>query len=230
MASGEIAADPDADRATVVVHTPLGAALTAAESSGEIERGPVIDPEVARRLACDARIEVVLEDASGAPVGIGGRRAMPPGGSCASSCGATATAPFRAAPTGASSTPITSRHRRLGGGPISTASASPVCSTTRSSTAGAGGAARGPDGIVRWYRPTAHAMTRLLLWVRVATTAALHVSALTRRVNPLGRCTLPFSARSVLAVQGSEMALIRFFLDRPLYDAGPWNGTTSIGS
>jgi len=70
MASSGIADDHDPERATVVVHAELGA-LMGERRGCEIEGGPVIHPETARRLSCDARLQVVLEDAAGDAVGIG---------------------------------------------------------------------------------------------------------------------------------------------------------------
>jgi Domain of unknown function (DUF222)/HNH endonuclease len=70
MASCEIACDQDADRATVVVHAELGA-LCGDAGGCEIEGGPVINPETARRLSCDARLQLVLHDEEGEAVGIG---------------------------------------------------------------------------------------------------------------------------------------------------------------
>jgi uncharacterized protein DUF222/HNH endonuclease len=80
--SARNAADPDPERATIVVHAPaevlLGLARTAASDIGwgraagcEIEGGPVLHPETARRLCCDARIQVVLEDRNGTPLRLG---------------------------------------------------------------------------------------------------------------------------------------------------------------
>lgn len=79
ICSARIAADPDPDRATIVVHAPaevlLGGDLPPARVLGwgraagcEIEGGPVIHHETARRLCCDARIQVVLEGANAIPV------------------------------------------------------------------------------------------------------------------------------------------------------------------
>ena len=70
LASTAIAADQDPDRATVVVHADL-ATLCGDGGGAEIEGGPVIHPETARRLACDARLEMVLHDGHGGVVGIG---------------------------------------------------------------------------------------------------------------------------------------------------------------
>jgi hypothetical protein len=70
LASQKIAGDCDADRATVVVHTAL-------ESLGdrgpfcELEGGGVLNKDTARRLSCDARLQFVLTDNAGNPLGIG---------------------------------------------------------------------------------------------------------------------------------------------------------------
>lgn len=61
--------DWDADRATVVVHTTLGAVRD--DGASAIEGGPVIHPETARRLSCDARLQFVLTDNDGNSLGIG---------------------------------------------------------------------------------------------------------------------------------------------------------------
>ena len=70
MASREIANDQEPDRATVVVHADLDA-LRGDRRGAEVERGPVVHPETARRLACDARLQVVLHEPAGRAVGIG---------------------------------------------------------------------------------------------------------------------------------------------------------------
>jgi Domain of unknown function (DUF222)/HNH endonuclease len=70
ICSGKIAIDPDPDRATVVVHTSLET-LAGAERNAEIEAGPVIAPETARRLACDGRIQIVAEDRNGDALRLG---------------------------------------------------------------------------------------------------------------------------------------------------------------
>jgi hypothetical protein len=61
----------------VVVHAEL-ATLCGDGCGAEIEGGAVIHPETARRLACDARLEMVLHDAAGAVVGIGHASRNPP--------------------------------------------------------------------------------------------------------------------------------------------------------
>jgi len=78
LASRAVAEDQDVDRATVVVHAEL-AALLGDERGCEIENGPVIHPETARRLSCDARFQAVLHDRAGHAVGIGRTsRTVPP--------------------------------------------------------------------------------------------------------------------------------------------------------
>jgi hypothetical protein len=77
VCSARIAADADPDRATVVIHARLdrpGDEL----GSCEIEGGPAIHPEVARRFACNGRIQTVVEDESGIPVRVGRISREPP--------------------------------------------------------------------------------------------------------------------------------------------------------
>jgi hypothetical protein len=70
LASASLAADPDPDRATVVVHARLEA-LSENSGSCEIENGPVLHPESVRRLLCNARVQTVVEDPAGNVLGIG---------------------------------------------------------------------------------------------------------------------------------------------------------------
>jgi Domain of unknown function (DUF222)/HNH endonuclease len=58
------------DRATVVVHAQLSG-LADATGGCEVEEGPVIQPEVAQRLLCNARLQTVLEDETGNVIGLG---------------------------------------------------------------------------------------------------------------------------------------------------------------
>jgi len=86
LCSARIASDPDPDRATVIIHARLdgpvegsGAGTVQGELTDcEIEGGPAIHPEVTRRLLCTARVQVVVEDPSGQPVGLGRMRRDPP--------------------------------------------------------------------------------------------------------------------------------------------------------
>jgi hypothetical protein len=70
LCAGAIAADPDPDRATVVVHADAGT-LAGDHRGCEVENGPVIHPETARRLSCDARVQVVIHDSGGGIAGVG---------------------------------------------------------------------------------------------------------------------------------------------------------------
>src|SRR5712691_4756964 len=70
LASSRLAADPDPDRATVVVHAQVEA-LASGRGGCEVEGGGVIHPETARRLLCHARVQAVIEDRAGNLVGLG---------------------------------------------------------------------------------------------------------------------------------------------------------------
>jgi hypothetical protein len=73
IASAGLAADADADRATLVVH--VGASdLVAGTGCAEIEGGPLLDVETARRLGCDARVQLAVD---GVGVGRTTRRVPP---------------------------------------------------------------------------------------------------------------------------------------------------------
>jgi hypothetical protein len=70
LASAQIAADPDPDRATIVVHARVDPAGRA-EGGFEVEAGPAIPEQTAQRLLCTARVQAVVEDAAGDVVGLG---------------------------------------------------------------------------------------------------------------------------------------------------------------
>lgn len=57
------------DRPTLVVHTSIEALRR--DKGSEIEDGPVIHPEITRRIACDCKLRVVIDDENGHPLGIG---------------------------------------------------------------------------------------------------------------------------------------------------------------
>src|SRR6266542_7099369 len=77
LCSSRIAQDTDPARATVVVHASLD--TQSGDLGGcEIEGGPAIHPEVARRLACHGRIQAVLEDRGGQVVRLGRISREPP--------------------------------------------------------------------------------------------------------------------------------------------------------
>jgi hypothetical protein len=71
LCSSRIGADPDADRATVVVHMRESASVEAMPAGADIEGGPVIAQETAERLRCESRTQTVVEDASGEPLALG---------------------------------------------------------------------------------------------------------------------------------------------------------------
>jgi Domain of unknown function (DUF222) len=77
LASNRIAEDADADRATVVVHAELDA-LAGLGGGCETGSGAVLSPDIARRLACDCRLEFVLDDKQGNALGIGQVSRTPP--------------------------------------------------------------------------------------------------------------------------------------------------------
>jgi uncharacterized protein DUF222/HNH endonuclease len=77
IASAAVATRPDVDRATVVVHAPL-AAFELDGPAGEAEDGGIVPSETVRRLACNARFQVVVEDAGGNPVRVGRLTRVPP--------------------------------------------------------------------------------------------------------------------------------------------------------
>ena len=70
LASTRIADDADPDRATVVVHAQVGALISGGGGS-ELEEGPLIHNETARRLLCNARVQAVIEDGTGRPIEVG---------------------------------------------------------------------------------------------------------------------------------------------------------------
>jgi len=73
LASARLADDADSDRATVVVH------VDEAVRSGSLPNGATVPFETARRLACDARIQEIVESAGGEPIGIGRASRQVPG-------------------------------------------------------------------------------------------------------------------------------------------------------
>jgi len=66
----------DLARPTLVVHASLDA--LAGTQGAEVEAGPVISSQAARRLACTARVQMMVEVASGDPVRVGTIRRDPP--------------------------------------------------------------------------------------------------------------------------------------------------------
>ncbi|HEY7399507.1 MAG TPA: DUF222 domain-containing protein [Actinomycetota bacterium] len=76
ICSSRMASDADQDRATIVVHAQLEG-LTSS-GSGELEGGPAIHHETLKRLLCGARVQAVVEDATGNIVGLGRTSREPP--------------------------------------------------------------------------------------------------------------------------------------------------------
>jgi hypothetical protein len=73
ICSGTIAADPDADRATVVLHAPIGSLGEDPEESpsGSGPGGAVVPAATVQRLVCSGRVTVAVEDPSGDAVALG---------------------------------------------------------------------------------------------------------------------------------------------------------------
>jgi hypothetical protein len=67
--------EDEPDRATVIVHARMDDDQL---GECEIEDGPAIDADTARRLACNARRQTVVEDESGLPVRLGRMTREPP--------------------------------------------------------------------------------------------------------------------------------------------------------
>ena len=77
ICSAKLGADPDPERATVVIHARAGQQAGVA-TAAEIEGGGIAQPSVLERLLCAARIETVLEDATGRVIGVGRITRVPP--------------------------------------------------------------------------------------------------------------------------------------------------------
>jgi hypothetical protein len=81
LAGASLAAEQDASRATrarVVVHVDAAALASDAAGRSELEGGPPISPETARRLGCDAELVAQVER-DGLPLSVGrARRTVPP--------------------------------------------------------------------------------------------------------------------------------------------------------
>jgi hypothetical protein len=78
LAAGALGSGESGDRATVIVHAD--AALLAGEGGvAEVEGGPSVTAETARRLACDGRLRLMADDDRGRTVGVGRvTRSVPP--------------------------------------------------------------------------------------------------------------------------------------------------------
>ena len=73
LSSSQLAADPDADRACVVVH------VRAEDGRAWLQGDHPIHSTIAERLCCDGRLEIVVEGRDGVPVGVGRARRTIPG-------------------------------------------------------------------------------------------------------------------------------------------------------
>lgn len=61
----------DSPRTLVVMHVGADALRTGGDGFAQSEGGTALAPEVARRIACDARLQIVIEDAHGVALGVG---------------------------------------------------------------------------------------------------------------------------------------------------------------
>lgn len=77
LAAAQVSEDADPDRACVVVHADA-AFLAGGAGAAELEGGAPLAAETARRLACDAHVEVVAEGEDGRPLGVGRRTRQVP--------------------------------------------------------------------------------------------------------------------------------------------------------
>jgi uncharacterized protein DUF222 len=119
LCSARISSHPDPDRATVVIHAQAEGLLQGT-SGCEIEGGPVIHPQVARRLACTGRLQVVVEDEQGQPLHVGKMRRDPPAWMMRQLTYRDHGCTFPGCGVGPSPRPTTSRGGRREAGPIST--------------------------------------------------------------------------------------------------------------
>ncbi|HSL12121.1 MAG TPA: DUF222 domain-containing protein, partial [Actinomycetota bacterium] len=69
VCSAAVGTDPDPDRATVVLHARVDE--TGMLAGAELEGATAVARSVAERLVCDARVQVLAEDAGGAVMGAG---------------------------------------------------------------------------------------------------------------------------------------------------------------
>jgi len=78
VCSTRLAEDADADRATIVVHVDA-AVLAGGDGAAELEGGSDLSSRTVRRLACDSRLQMLVERSDGAAVGLGRTtRTVPP--------------------------------------------------------------------------------------------------------------------------------------------------------
>ena len=72
LAKLRVGADADTDRASVVIHV-TARDLNALNGNAMLEDGTFVPSEVARRLACDGRVQAVTYDEAGNPLNLGRR-------------------------------------------------------------------------------------------------------------------------------------------------------------
>jgi hypothetical protein len=78
LASGAVA-QSGGDRQQIVVHVDAETLRNSEPGRCEIEHGPSVAAETARRLACESSVVTLLEDAAGEPLNVGRRtRSIPP--------------------------------------------------------------------------------------------------------------------------------------------------------
>jgi hypothetical protein len=78
ICSAHLAADPDPDRATVVCHVDAHV-LASSDGVASLEGGMPVGAETVRRLLCDGRLQTVVHDRDGHPIGVGNvTRVVPP--------------------------------------------------------------------------------------------------------------------------------------------------------
>jgi hypothetical protein len=70
LASTQLAEDKDADRACIVIHTDVDGFFDD-EAGAELEDGPSLTVDTLRRLACDCRWQIIIDNRDGTPAGIG---------------------------------------------------------------------------------------------------------------------------------------------------------------
>ena len=82
LCAGPVSDDPAPSRASIVVHAQLETLVGPRSSApnAEVERGPVLAPDTLRRLACDGRLQVSLDDAHGTPFDARASHPHPVGG------------------------------------------------------------------------------------------------------------------------------------------------------
>lgn len=79
IASQTLADDSDHDRATILVSTTVETLLGSSGEPARVVDGPNISNATLKRLACDARLQLVLEDPQSGTVGVGRTtRSIPP--------------------------------------------------------------------------------------------------------------------------------------------------------